>query len=94
MSGHSTLSSVAVEEAVRVVEGWEVSRERNLYWDLYKGFLGTAFTKTNVVLMSTDYKHVTEHYPVSKQHCGARENQVENPYSRKIVILTSLLINF
>jgi hypothetical protein len=64
MLGHSTLSSVAVEGAVRVVEGWEVSRERNLYWDLYKGFLGTAFTKTNVVLMSTDYKHYRALYSI------------------------------
>jgi hypothetical protein len=25
------------------------------------------------------YKSVKEHYPISKEHCGAREHQVENP---------------
>jgi hypothetical protein len=28
---------------------------------------------------STVYKYVTEHYPISKEHYGAREHQVDNP---------------
>jgi hypothetical protein len=30
---------------------------------------------------STVYKYVKEHYPVLKEHRGAREHLVENPWS-------------
>jgi hypothetical protein len=31
------------------------------------------------IITSTAYKYVKEQYPISKEHRGAREHQVENP---------------
>jgi hypothetical protein len=36
---------------------------------------------------STIYKYVKEHYPISKEHCGGRDHQVENPLYKAVLVL-------
>jgi hypothetical protein len=41
---------------------------------------------------STDYKHLRDHYPISKEYGGDREHQVENPALVYTLIRTRSLL--
>jgi hypothetical protein len=74
----------------------EFSKKQANNWGYRPGVLDLfASTSTTVVLLSSSeprhemstrtskvHKYVIEHYPMSKEHCGARKHQVENPRFR------------